>query len=242
MNNDKAKILVIVEGAKTDVTLMNHLFSVYGIDKKHEIVSYNTNIYALYNKMFKDNSPETFDLVQLLKEYEKDEEKKKLFDERYSDIILIFDLDPHDPNFSKEKIIEMADFFTESSNMGKLYLNFPMVEAFYHMKEIPDDEYNSYIVTMQELLDKKYKERVHNESRNNDYRKFAVDKQECNEVIKQNIVKSNILTGLSQGDNNYPSQTEILKAQLQLISEKNYISVLCTCAFYIPDYNSNLIK
>jgi len=52
MANDKAKILVLVEGEKTDVKLMEHLLTIYGIDKNHQIVSYKTNIYDLYDKMF----------------------------------------------------------------------------------------------------------------------------------------------------------------------------------------------
>ena len=41
----------------------------------------------------------------------------------------------------------MSCYFTESSEMGKLYLNYPMVEAFYHMKSIPDENYTSYLAT-----------------------------------------------------------------------------------------------
>ena len=37
-----AKILILVEGEKTDVKLMNHLLQVYGISEDHVIVSYNT--------------------------------------------------------------------------------------------------------------------------------------------------------------------------------------------------------
>lgn len=54
MDNNKTKILVLVEGAKADVKLMDHLLSVYGINQNHQIVSYNTNIYELYDHMFKD--------------------------------------------------------------------------------------------------------------------------------------------------------------------------------------------
>ena len=45
MDNEKAKILVLVEGAKTDVNLMEKLFSIYGISERHTIVSYNTNMH-----------------------------------------------------------------------------------------------------------------------------------------------------------------------------------------------------
>ena len=52
MSDGKSKILVLVEGAKTDVKLMQKLFEVYGISERYEILSYNTNIYTLYREMF----------------------------------------------------------------------------------------------------------------------------------------------------------------------------------------------
>ena len=79
MDDVKTKVLVLVEGEKTDVNLMSHLFDVYGISNKHQIVSYKTNIYVLYNRMFKNTSPEDVDLLQVLKEQERDTEKKKIF-------------------------------------------------------------------------------------------------------------------------------------------------------------------
>ncbi|MBQ7549880.1 MAG: hypothetical protein IJT03_09275 [Clostridia bacterium] len=77
---DKSKILVLVEGLKTDYRLMNHILNIYGISDSHEIVSYGTDLYSLYNGVFRDNDPDSVDLLQLLKEHEKNEEKKKLFD------------------------------------------------------------------------------------------------------------------------------------------------------------------
>ena len=79
MDNTKSKVLVLVEGRKTDYKLMNHLFDIYGIGESHEIVVYDTNIYTLYNEMFRDGDPASVDILQNLKEHERDEEKKKLF-------------------------------------------------------------------------------------------------------------------------------------------------------------------
>lgn len=75
---NKAKVLVLVEGAKTDIKLMQKLFNIYEISNTHEIVLYNTNIYTLYKEMFEDKEPSSFDLLQILKEREKDEEVKKI--------------------------------------------------------------------------------------------------------------------------------------------------------------------
>lgn len=227
----KSKILVIVEGAKTDFNLMTRLLSVYGISETHQIVSYNTNIYTLYNQ-----SPDSYDeydnidLLQILKEREKDEAKRALLNERYSDILLIFDLDPQAPDFAPEKVIKMTSYFTESTNMGKLYLNYPMVESFYHMSDIPDEKYNEYVVALDDLKNKKYKQIVHNICRNGDYAKFASDKKECSIVIKQNLEKAKLMIN---NDENMPNSIDILNKQLDLLSSKKIISVLCTCVFIL---------
>lgn len=246
MAEGKSKILVLVEGEKTDYRLMGHLLEVYGISDSHEIVSYNTNIYVLYNEMFRDGDPSSMDILQILKEHERDLEKKKLFDERYSDILLIFDLDPQDPAFSADKIVEMASYFMESSDMGKLYLNYPMVEAFYHMKSIPDEDYYQYTASLEELRNRKYKERVTRENRNRSYAKFAVTKEECDIVIGQNIKKAWIVTEAEELVDGMmrilPNSLDILKAQLRNLEERQLVSVLCTCVFYIADYNSSLLR
>lgn len=241
MAEKKRKILVLVEGAKTDVALMERLFSIYQIDFKYEIVSYCTNIYTLYKEMFEDNDPDDMDLLQLLKSREPDLVKKTLFDESYSDILLIFDLDPHDFGFTPEKIRHMAKYFVESSDVGKLYINYPIVEAFYHMTFIPDLNFNTYNATLNELSAGTYKARVNRENRNHDYRKFAATKEECNIVIRQNISKAWLVVGDPE-DDMPPSQAEILNTQLNSIQNENRVAVLSTCAFFIPEYNLKLIR
>lgn len=244
MSNQKAKILVLVEGAKTDVNLMNHLISIYGIDEKHEIVSYDTNIYVLYKALFENGDSEDLDLLQVLKEKERDEEKKKILSEHYSDVLLIFDLDPHDRLYSENKVLRMLEYFNESSENGKLYLNYPMVESFYHMKTIPDMEYNTYEVSIKELRAKKYKTRVHNECRDGDYSKFAKNVKECNLVIKQNVEKALLISGAKSSEDDLPSTiaTDVFSTQAKRINQEGSLFVLCTCVFYIVDYNPVFIS
>lgn len=249
MDEKTRKILLLVEGAKTDVAIMKHLLSIYQLDIHYEIVSYNTNIYTLYHEMFEENEPEDIDFLQMLKSREVDLEKQRIFDDIYSDILLIFDLDPQAPDFSMKKILRMADYFVESSDMGKLYLNYPMVEAFYHMKEIPDPDFNSYYSSLQELSQGKYKSRVNRENRNHDYRKFAVTKEECNIVIRQNITKArNMVRKMSndsqncENNNSLPMQADILTVQLENLNNKAQVAVLSTCPFFIPEYNPALLE
>ena len=241
----KRKILILVEGAKTDFRLVKHLLDVYELDEQYEIVSYNTNIYALYNTMFKNVDPAEISLLEHLREHEPNPVKKQIFNEKYSDILLVFDFDPHDYEFSDEKILEMSGYFVESTDMGKLYLNYPMAESFYHMKSIPDYDYNSYTASIMELKDGLYKRRVNAESCNRDYRKFAVMKRECNIVIRQNVEKAWLLVGKTNEfhDNNpgVPTLKDILLKQLELLHSEKTVAVLCTSAFYIIDYNPKLV-
>ena len=113
-----------------------------------------------------------------------------------------------------------------------------MVESFYHMSDIPDEKYNEYVVALDDLKNKKYKQIVHNICRNGDYAKFASDKKECSIVIKQNLEKAKLMIN---NDENMPNSIDILNKQLDLLSSKKIISVLCTCVFYIAEYNSDLV-
>jgi len=237
---DRAKILILVEGARIDARLMKHLFCVYGIDAKYEIVSYNTNIYVLYNEMFYAGKPGDMDTLQVLKAHEQDETRKQIFVQGYTDILLIFDLDPQDPQFSEEKITAMMNYFVESTDMGKLYLNYPMIEAFYHMRDIPDSDYYERIVTFDELRNHTYKQRVNAENRNRDYSKFSVTREECNIVIEQNIEKGWCILCVNPR-NLVPDGVAVLARQLKMLNEHEKLFVLCTCVYFIAEYNQNLL-
>ncbi|WP_018750150.1 hypothetical protein [Paenibacillus sanguinis] len=244
-SSPKKKILVLVEGERTDYKLMSKLIGLYPeLDAKYQIVSYHTNIYVLYQEFFTSGEhQDNFDLLQVLKSRESDFQKKYIFDDRYTDILLIFDLDPHDPLFSEEKIKKMQNYFCESSDMGKLYLNYPMVESFYHMNSIPDPEYNDRTVSMDELRSRSYKARVNRESMGRNYQRFAINRVDCGSVIVQNIQKAKMLLGENTQISSTWSEIDsvsLLNKQLEYL-RMGYLYVLCTCAMFIYDYDSRLL-
>ena len=242
-NTNKKNVLVLVEGEKTDVALMQKLFRTYTeLDANYRIVPYRTNIYVLYNEVFEAmDEKEDMDLLLALRAREPDISKKKLLDDKYSDIILVFDLDPQDPQFSAEKIRRMQTYFCMSSDMGKLYLNYPMVESFYHMPTIPDHGFMSRTVQMEELISGSYKARVGHESFGHDYRKFAATRAEMNYVVSENAKKALTLAG--EGGNGWSEidYSAVLESQLEWLL-KNDLQVLCTCVLYVYDYNRRLLS
>ena len=64
----RKKILLVVEGAKQEVKLFNALFACYEPDLDYEIVSYGTNIYELYERMFSEGIQDELFLLGVLKE------------------------------------------------------------------------------------------------------------------------------------------------------------------------------
>ncbi len=228
-------ILVIVEGAKTDYRLIKRLFNIYQLDISFNIIPYKTNIYTLYDKMFKGNEVESLDLLQTLKEHDKD--NREIFNLKYTDIILIFDLEPQDPLFNPDKITEMMNYFNESSENGKLYINYPMVEAFSHRIGDDDVDYLDRVVSLVDI--NKYKKIVNGFTQ--DPTKLGKTKSGMNKIILQNIEKASIITK-SAKFSYYQSLEQILIVQLEKLEKEKQLFVLCTCLFFIVDYDSKLIK
>jgi len=182
------KILLLVEDKIKGKRLFTRLLNSYGIFQQHQIVSYKTNIYSLYNSIFRYKDHDYLDILTHLREHEIDHEKKLIFNERYTDIILVFDLDPQEPNFESEKIIKMLEFFNDSTEMGKLYIDYPMIEAFHHMYSLPDPNYYSYFISFNDI--KQYKSLIKNIVKNQDHKIFKTSRAVFNIIINQNLEKA----------------------------------------------------
>ena len=231
-------ILVLVEGMRPDVKLMERLLEIYGIDG-YRIVPYKTNIYALYHSLSRNGNQ---DILLHLREREPNPEKRVIFDERYSDILLIFDLDPQDNRFSPERISEISEYFNNSTENGQLYINYPMVEAFFHVKKLPTDpQYADSIASLEELKAGGYKTRAAAESVVRSKNAFLSNREDCSAVIRQNLEKAWRIVG-GEPERLPPSQAVILAKQLDKLSVDTCVAILCTCVFYIVDYNPRLVR
>jgi len=229
MASKPANILIISEGAVAEEAIMRKLQKAYGLDGKFEYTSYKTNIYVLYNQMFADKDISVLDIQSHLrtkeeKAYSKattDDERVKIalmidiLSRNYSEIYLIFDIEsPQDEKYCPLKIRRMTMYFNDATDMGKLYISYPMVESFYHMASIPDVNYNTYTTQTNMLVKKQYKQRVRAESRNKKYfDRFAINEDECTTIIEHNITKAWHITTKTR-DKLIPDSIDILEAQL----------------------------
>ena len=169
----RRRTLVIVEGNHEGHKLFPLLFRCFpemGISKE-DILIYETNIYVLYDCIVKEYGQKwDDDDVDLPYVVSKADGRETLYKEDFINIIMVFDYERQDPSFSEEKIGRMQRYFADETDVGKLYLNYPMVEAYKDLRSLPDDSFADRTYTAAFSAGGEYKDFVH---RNNCVEEFA---------------------------------------------------------------------
>lgn len=222
-------ILFVLEGKNPDLNLYKAMMKVCGADEESVAVVYGCNIDALYQEM--KELGEGADIVGLLKEKYSDNPSSDSYkwmtrSDQISEVYLIFDYDFHDinrsPEILNEQLMNLLVFFSEETDQGKLYINYPMIEAIKHTKKLPDPEYYSYSVCREDC--RKYKQLAAEFSyyRNMDFLTRGEEselKDNWKNLKLQNVSKANYICN---EDDSYPpinresiSQMRILENQIQ---------------------------
>lgn len=146
------KILLITEGAKAEPRFLRALISAYGLSGEYRVYSYNTVVHDLYERLFESgDEAAALDLLLVLRSREQDPERRRLLTQDYTDVLLVFDYDPQDDRFSARKLEVMMQHFDDSTDNGKLYLNYPMLESYRHIRSLPDEGYLDRCVSLEDI-------------------------------------------------------------------------------------------
>ena len=152
-------ILFVFEGKEREPLLFRTIQNLFFQKETDAFVcTYNSNIYSLYSKLKKydvfDGVSAPGDTVSILNEILESKGDHTLSDIVVSDvsqIYLFFDYDFHDNRLTLEennhRIEEMLHYFSDETENGKLYINYPMVDSIRYTRQLPDSEYLSYTVT-----------------------------------------------------------------------------------------------
>ena len=127
------KILLVFEGEKTEdqivASFTKHIFN----DKTVITCAFCAEIYQLHRALVDDEDLDTFSLLkdipnnkEILKDFTRDD---------FAEIYLFFDYDGHSTLASDNALFEMLDIFDEETDLGKLYISYPMVESIKHFSE-----------------------------------------------------------------------------------------------------------
>ncbi len=250
MAHSRNKILLIVEGEKTEPKLFEQLGKVkWNQSCELQIVDIRTNIYSLYqailnlNEGFIDDSTSTIEVLrQILIKNGRIEDAKRLED-KYPYIYLFFDLEIQDNHYENKKSVlkEMMNYFYDETENGLLLINYPMIESYRDYKEpLIDLNYKDLFIKVDDVLNKKYKCIVNKRGTNKNFSKYTIKEFEL--LFLQNLLKANYILGKDFTAPEYESFEKIimdhciLEKQFEYIIIENKIAVLCTCLFVFVYY------
>ena len=149
-------ILVIFEGEKRENQYFKSLESHFFDEKTVLKCAYGNDIYELYD-ILKDD--QDLDLVELIRESKavpsNRQVLKDLSRDQIAQIFLMFDLEYQDEKFSFSKLISMLELFNQETDLGKLLISYPMVEALRDVTSF--DEFVNQKVTIDQCSGKHYK-------------------------------------------------------------------------------------
>ena len=262
----------MVEGRSAEVNLFGRILDCFPeiTINKQDILVYGTNLWTLHHALEKEFGSAWYegeiDFIEFLKSspvileqiegFQADQESLMNFDRNsFRDIFLVFDYERQDPSFDAALIRKMLAFWSESTENGLLYVNYPMIEAYKHLKKpLPDLDYlrrkcNCSILFSDETRNNKYKQIVGSESSFTNLRKITRDTFKT--LVIHNLCKASAITGSTTDISEQTARqywqeidySKILDVQNQCAEDavNGFVYVLATCLFFIPEYNSNLI-
>lgn len=144
-SRDRGKTLIVVEGNHEKNVLFHLLFKAFPELNilMENVWIYGTNIYGLYNLIVKEYD-EDWDYLDVDLPYIISKQKTGMdiqYKRDFTNIFLVFDYERHDPNFSEQKIIKLQEYFSDSTDVGKLYINYPMIESYQQLRIDSEREY-----------------------------------------------------------------------------------------------------
>lgn len=238
------KVLFIVEGESDEVQFLKRMFQKCFSVQNYEIYSYKTNIHVLaqllYNE-YPDFESDEIDIKLVLRSMEKNEYKREILSQKYRDIYLIFDFEPqHDtPHF--DTVQRMIRFFNDSTDRGKLYINYPMMQSYKHFSPLPDDNFASKKVSLEQI--KQYKKLVGDESAYTDlnqYSYFTFLSLAVHHIRKANYILSGQYTLPTAKEFLAWNNVNIFNEQYAMFTSDHEIYVLNTSIFMLMEFAPNV--
>jgi len=251
-------ILFVFEGAKREPDLFRAIETLFFQDKQSIVCSFGNNIYELYNEL--QSYEGDGDIVSILKERYQGQSDSPFKDDvkssDFSEIYLIFDYDFQNKNIPlkvmNSQIEEMLALFNDETENGRLYINYPMVEAIRYTKNLPDSEYWTYVVSRKECTESSFKSiaDTFSDYKSLDFltlstRRAATEKEiqsrhgNWNLLIAQNVSKANYLCC---GENAIPedkdvvNQLAVFDAQKRYLTSSESVSILSAFPLFLFDY------
>lgn len=254
LENKTAKALVIVEGERLEPRFFRQFTKVYGIELDVYVVG--ANIYDLYNKLkdyefncnIKDILPDVGNVVDGMEE---------ILKQKFAYTYLVFDFDAHHREIGEEsldanvviqnnivKLREMSNYFTNETDptIGRLYINYPMMESYRDCNTFFDEAYRDNVITVEDMPNYK---RIAGQKKLASVHIGKYTKGNFSDLAKMNLFKLHKLTRNIWGEISYDEYialsiaATVLHHQAKKIDAEGKIDVLNTSLFIAIDHFGN---
>lgn len=219
---------------------------------KEDVIEYfivEGTFHVLY-KILRENN---WDVIEALRDIDVRRGEHKLLDYResdFSEVYLFFDYDPHSSKsleLLNSELAEMLTFFDNETEHGKLYVNYPMIEALRYTKKLPDKDFHTYTINIDRCGGFKSITSSFSSYANNNFieARGQVKEDEAisnwNLLKEQNVCKANYIC---HGDNKIPTsksaitQLQVFQSQLSkyVLTENPCVSILAAYPLFLYDY------
>lgn len=254
LESKKAKALVIVEGERLEPEFFKQYIKLFGISLDLYLVG--ANIYNLYNQLRDyDFECNILDILPTLGN--RVEGMADILEQKFAYTYLVFDFDAHHREIGEEgldidtivknnisKLREMMSFFTNETDpgVGKLYINYPMMESFRDCETFFDPKYADNAVSIEEISNYKA---IAGSKRLSSIHISSYTKENFADLIRMNVYKLNkvalgVWDKLSYDQYIQMSVAEkILDCQVNRVNTSRKVDVLNTALFIGVDYFGN---
>ena len=250
---NEVNVLIVVEGKRAEPNFFNQIKRVYNIN--FNIYCLETNIYRLYREMKKLDF--NGNLKDVLLSLHNTDEYKEVLHKKFAFTYLIFDFDPHHTEeYEKNKPIEeivsdniqkindMTEYFIDETDptVGRLYINYPMLESYRDCDTFFDENYINNYVDIQNI--REYKKIAGTKKLAN----IRIDKStqdNFESLSKMNLYKlSHILfnkwKAVPYSQYRLASTPSfILSKEAEIVTSSGRVAVLNTSLFLLLDYYGN---
>lgn len=230
------RTLFVFEGEKAEPNYFKSLTKAFfSGEESHILVCFQNDIYELYKALEEDEDLDPFEIIRELNPAANTRQTLAgLRRDQISQIYLFFDMEPCDPLYSDDKLRNMLELFDNETELGKLFISYPMAEA---LRDI--DHHDAYLTLTVDLLCCKgniYKgltsQRGHAKYR--DARK--IDKLLWQELIAVNMRKANGMVSGAYTVTTDVSQSSIANAQFNDYLPNGEVAVLSAFPVFLADY------
>jgi hypothetical protein len=230
-----SNVLFVFEGEIREHTIFQCMssFAIREVIDVHLVTTYCTNIYDLFRQL--DDDPD-LDLVELVRERSTNNSAtlSNFSRDDIAEIYLIFDFDAHADPEPASKIRKLLRIFSDETDVGKLFVNYPMAEAFGHVSNT--DSFHEAEAVIAE--GRKYKALVDKEQAG-EYRDISkMVWPQFKELFQAHCKKAQyIINGDYRFPNELLDQPEIFEAQEEkYIKPKNAVAVLSAFPLFLLHY------